>query len=378
MKIAFFSKYLTHHQTPFCRELQKIDGVEFTYVAFLPLREERLALGYEDMNQYPYVLRAYENDEQYKKAEKLCAECDILIFGNAPEQFLLERAKTGKSVFVFSERLFKQGIIHAFSPRVIKKMLRTHSNFKDKPAFLLSASAFAASDFAKFGAYKNKAYKWGYFPEVKRYSDINDILDKKIPASILWVGRMIDWKHPEFAVKVAQKLKSDGYKFTLDMLGTGDMEEKIRADIEKKILGDCVKYHGAVPPERVREYMEKSEIFLFTSDRNEGWGAVLNESMNSGCAVVASNAIGSVPYMVKDGENGLTYTSGNVNDLCKKVKLLLDNPETTEKMALAAYETCVEQWCPENAAKRFYSLSKAVLQGDNIPKPFDDGVCSKA
>ena len=49
--------------------------------------------------------------------------------------------------------------------------------------------------------------------------------------------------------------------------------------------------------------MEKSEIFLFTSDKGEGWGAVLNESMNSACAVVASHAIGSVPFLLKDGEN---------------------------------------------------------------------------
>lgn len=46
----------------------------------------------------------------------------------------------------------------------------------------------------------------------------------------------------------------------------------------------------------VRSYMEKADIYLFTSDFNEGWGAVLNESMNSGCAVVASHAIGSVPF----------------------------------------------------------------------------------
>ena len=45
-------------------------------------------------------------------------------------------------------------------------------------------------------------------------------------------------------------------------------------------------------------YMESSHIFLlFTSDRNEG--AALNESMNSGCAVVASDAIGSVPYLMR-------------------------------------------------------------------------------
>ena len=34
--------------------------------------------------------------------------------------------------------------------------------------------------------------------------------------------------------------------------------------------------------------MEKADIFLFTSDRREGWGAVANEAMNSACALVVS------------------------------------------------------------------------------------------
>ena len=57
--------------------------------------------------------------------------------------------------------------------------------------------------------------------------------------------------------------------------------------------------------------MEKTGIFLFTSDRQEGWGAVLNEAMNSGCAVVASHLIGAVPFLKKKKKNGLVYSSGD-------------------------------------------------------------------
>ena len=124
--------------------------------------------------------------------------------------------------------------------------------------------------------------------------------------------------------------------------------------------------------------MEKSEIYLFTSDRQEGWGAVLNESMNSACAVVANSAIGSVPFMIKDQHNGFIYKSGNVDDLYKKVKCLIDNPDKVKKAGLAAYNTCVNEWNAENAAKRFYALAKAVLHGEENPDIFADGVCSKA
>ena len=133
-------------------------------------------------------------------------------------------------------------------------------------------------------------------------------------------------------MEIARRLKKDGYDFTLNIIGTGDMEEEISNSIEALGLSDNVKMLGSMPTQEVRKYMEKSEIFLMTFDRREGWGAVLNESMNSGCAVVANSAIGSTPYLIKDGENGFLYNQNNIDDMYKKVKYLLDNPEFAKGM----------------------------------------------
>ena len=93
--------------------------------------------------------------------------------------------------------------------------------------------------------------------------------------------------------------------------------------IKKYHLQNCVSLCGSLSPEKVREYMVKSQIFLFTSDYNEGWGAVLNEAMNSACAVIASHAIGSVPFLINNKKNGLIYQNGQMEDLYRKVKVLL-------------------------------------------------------
>ena len=61
--------------------------------------------------------------------------------------------------------------------------------------------------------------------------------------------------------------------------------------------------------------MEKSSIYLFTSNFDEGWGAVLNESMNSACAVISSHAAGATPFLISHNINGLLYTSGDVDEL---------------------------------------------------------------
>ena len=134
---------------------------------------------------------------------------------------------------------------------------------------------------------------------------------------------------------------------------------------------------GAMPPEAVREHMEKAEIFLFTSDFNEGWGAVLNESMNSGCAVVASHAIGSVPFLIRDGENGLIYRNGDDDGLYKRVTRLIDDPALRDRLGRNAYRTLADTWNAETAAERFLQLSQALLDGKS-PELFDEGPCSRA
>lgn len=274
----------------------------------------------------------------------------------------------------YSERPYKNYTkIKAF----ISEILHHYRFLFNKRTYVLCASAYTAVDHAQFGMYKNKMYRWGYFPKKIVY-DINDVLSNKQKKKLLWVGRLLNWKHPEDAIKVALKLKKDGYDFSLNICGMGEEEERLRLMIKEYGLINCVTLLGAVSAEKVRKYMDNAGIFLFTSDYNEGWGAVLNESMNSGCAVVASHAIGSVPYLLKHKENGLIYHSGNIQELYESVKYLLDNPSEQEKMGKKAYETIVNDWNAHKAAERLVKLSEKLLAGEKSPNLYQNGPCSKA
>lgn len=74
-------------------------------------------------------------------------------------------------------------------------------------------------------------------------------------------------------------LKKKGYSFKISIIGNGEMEAQLREMIRSKGVEDCVEMLGAMSPDEVRAYMERADVFLFTSDFNEGWGAVLNESI---------------------------------------------------------------------------------------------------
>ena len=100
--------------------------------------------------------------------------------------------------------------------------------------------------------------------------------------------------------------------------------------------------------------------------------------MNSGCAVVASHAIGSVPFLLKHNKNGLIYRSGDVDGLYENVKYLMDTPGEQERLGKAAYETITGLWNAEVAAERLINLSEHLLAGEKYPDLYRTGPCSRA
>lgn len=374
MKLVFLSNYYNHHQAPFCEAMYEHLGSDFSFIQTEEMEAERSNMGWGEENIPSFVRKSYVNRLAEIECNNLIEKADVVIIGSAPDHLVRNRIRSGKLVLRYSERQLKKGLeLWKYPYRYIKwhKQNPSRANI-----YMLCASAYASSDYAKFGLFKNRCYKWGYFPAVKRYDDIDQLLELKHPASILWVARLIEWKHPELPILVAKRLKDANYSFKMKLIGNGVLEGKIKNLIHVYGLDDCVEMLGIMKPEQVRDYMEKSQIFLFTSDRNEGWGAVLNEAMNSACAVVVSNAIGAAPFLI-NGENGIMYKDGDFESLYSNVKLLLDTPKRSTCLGKKAYETMISEWNAEIASERLLLLVDDLLE-NKISHRYSHGPCSKA
>lgn len=377
--VAFFSNFINHHQAPFCLEMAKLLGKNFTFIATEEMNSDLKAFWNidEQNSKYSFVLRAYENDDNKEKALKLARECDVVIVGSAPELYIRERIKTNRLTFRYMERPLKEGRWQLLKPRKLYAMLRTHTYYIGRNLYLLCASAYTAGDCALVGGYWGKAYKWGYFPEVRPH-DLDSLFFRKRrnkTIDILWAGRLIEWKHPDYSILLADRLKREGYSFCLNIIGDGEQKVYLSKLIEERQLQDCVNLLGSMTPESVRDYMENSDIFLFTSDKREGWGAVLNESMNSACAVIADKNIGSVPFLIHDGIDGLIY-DGTFDDLYCKLKCCMNSYELINSLGRNAYFTIYENWNPAVAANRIIALSEALINGSKFR--VKEGPCSYA
>lgn len=380
MKVVFISNFINHHQLPFSQEMVKLIGDGYRFIATEPIAQERLDLGYEDMNHaHGFVVCPYDGKEQTEQAKKIISDADVVIQGGSSTDWIRDRLEhTNKLTFRYSERLFKQGYIRLLDPRVLKNSYNNHTKYANKNFYLLCAGGYVARDYEIIRAYPDKMFKWGYFPEIICYDSIDRLLSQKKPNSLMWAGRFIDWKHSEHAIKMAERLKKDGIDFQLTMVGTGPLLSQMKALAESKGLDGTVNFTGALSPADVRKLMEESSIYLFTSDYNEGWGAVLNEAMNSGCAVLASHAIGAVPFMLKDGVNGRAYKNGNLREMYSLLRSMITDPELCKSYGKQAYLTVTKSWTPQEAAQRLVRLSEALLDGKTASSLYTDGPCSPA
>lgn len=376
MKVTFLTNLVNHHQIPLADELYKLLGNEYTYIALEELPEWLKKGGYQEIER-PYILRLYKNDTLVQKAKDLIDNSDVVIVGAAPEDYVKNRIKANKITFRYSERWFRTRPWYLHSPRAWKHFYTNHIRNKNKRLYVLAASAYTANDVYAIGAYKNKVYKWGYFTKVEEFDIDKAILLKRgNKLRILWCARFLTLKHPELPVILAKRLKDEGYSFEINMYGNGIELKNTQKLIEKLNVADVVFLKGNLPNEEILKEMRTHHIFLFTSDKREGWGAVLNESMSNGCAVVASQEIGAAPFLIKDGENGLLFKSGDINSLYNQVKKIIDDEGYREILSKNAYNIMYHKWNPRIVAERFITLINNIINGNDTI--YTDGPCSKA
>jgi len=376
LTFAIYSEILNIHQVGVSDELFDILKGHFYFVELT--QSNKTKGGTEDYGQRPYLIRSWRNKQEEDKAMDLARTADACVFASIHSlKYKKERLKFGKLSFEMGERWLDRGLIKLLSPRLLINQWYYHTQWYRKPLYQLCCGGFVANDYYFLHSYRNKCYKWGYFTKVEEY-DIEKYtqIQDSGEITIMWCGRFLYWKHPELVVKLAKRLIDNNYRIKVEMYGSGEELDQIKALRDTLALQDIVSLKGNVENQQVINAMRKCNLFVITSDQMEGWGAVLNEAMSNGCAVVASDKIGSVPYLIKNGENGLVFDSGNLDSLYEKVTGLLDQPSLIRSLALQAYSDMIHVWSPQSAAKSLLRLTDDLLKGKETS--VTDGPCSQA
>jgi glycosyltransferase involved in cell wall biosynthesis len=148
--------------------------------------------------------------------------------------------------------------------------------------------------------------------------------------SIVYVGRLSHEKGVQTLIN-AVKVMSD---IKLKIIGDGPL----RADLERQIKAEQIKnvvFCGYKTGQDLHNEIKKSMLLVIPSECYENNPRTVIEAFALGKPAVGAR-IGGIPELVRDWETGLTYTSGDKDDLKGKIKLMIANKDRIPEMGKKA------------------------------------------
>ena len=197
----------------------------------------------------------------------------------------------------------------------------------------------------------NELYSKNPTPEEKE-ALIKELEIKDGIPTALFVGRFTEVKGLRYLLKALTLLKTP-----LHTVLIGHGEEK--AWCEKVVAEHKLSVHFTdyVANEKLYAYYHLAEIVVMpsvsTKTVKEAWGLTVNEAMNQGCVVVASDAVGAAAGgLVEDGKTGFVVPEKNAEALAEALEKLCTDKALLQKMSAAAKEKIVG-WDYQKMAEGF-------------------------
>jgi len=357
-----------HHQLPLARSwAARLGADNFRYAATQPSMTDRVKMGWDAHEAAPWILRVGENETDRVQFDHWWEIADVVICGGRFLQRMKARLDRNKLTFYMSERWWKPpiGIARLLHPRFALMALRFARLAKSPNFHYLPMGNYAANDMRRIASFQGRIWDWGYFTAVP--NPLPKCLECDGALRILWAGRMLAWKRVDTLVRAFALLVHQRPKARLTLIGDGPCRGELEHLTRKLEIAGNVAFYASIPAVQVREQMRQAHVYVLPSNAYEGWGAVLNEAMSEGCAVVASEAAGAARTMVRHGENGFMFRPGNFRQLADLLALLSFDEPLRLRLAKSGQETVRQCWSPEVAAERFLAVSDALLSKRAVP-----------
>jgi len=147
-----------------------------------------------------------------------------------------------------------------------------------------------------------------------------------------FIGRFVYQKNPELFLDVVERLPHLNFV----MAGGGELDEKIRADVESRGLGDRVTLVGSLDHKSALEFISNLDVLVMTP-RWEGLPLLPLEAMFMKVPVV-STAVGGIPEVIEHGKTGMLSESENADELADHVSKILDDYQLRESIVENAFD----------------------------------------
>jgi len=201
---------------------------------------------------------------------------------------------------------------------------------------------------------------WSYYSNPPPYSELHEVKEKYglgDNTTALTVCVIRANKGLEYLMKAAHSLE----KMKFVIVGeVGDREYFYKLlELRKKLKLNNLKFLGWVPDKDLRLLLFISDIFVLPS-LSETLPLVVLEAMAAGKPIVATS-VGGIPYLVRNGVNGILVPPRNHLALSSALKELSVNPERMAKMGEANRLLVMRRYTWRNIANKTISLYERLI-----------------
>jgi glycosyltransferase involved in cell wall biosynthesis len=174
---------------------------------------------------------------------------------------------------------------------------------------------------------------------------------------IVFLGRLHFQKNPVILTEILQALAP--LRPSLGIIGTGELEETVRALVNRARLCEQVSFLGELPHAQALRFLARAKLMLLPS-RWEGLPISVIEAMHRGLPVVASDVPGTNELVV-NGETGFLVPMTDVGAFVSRIGQLLTDEELRVRMGAHALARARSKFSCDGQIKAYAILYERTV-----------------
>ena len=167
------------------------------------------------------------------------------------------------------------------------------------------------------------------------------------PSTLLTVGRLVEKKGHDIALKSVQSLIENGYDIEYRIVGDGELRDEIESLVEKLGITDQVVFKGIVSDGQLLQQYDHAGIFLqpsrvTESGNRDGIPITIKEAMAMETVPVTTDIAG-ISELVTDGQSGFVVPPEDPVRITDKIEKLLNDKKLWMQMKSKARAHAIER-----------------------------------
>ncbi|WP_243324115.1 glycosyltransferase [Geothrix sp. SG200] len=239
-----------------------------------------------------------------------------------------------------------------------------HQQVQSHIDFALAIGCNGPRWFRWCGYSASKIFPFAYLIDANQAETVEIVGRAPGCVNLIFIGRMDFKKAADIMFAALARLVE--YEWTLSMVGNGPVKGDLISMANKLNISKRINWHGVVPNAMIQGLLCSHDILILPS-RWDGWGAVVNEALMQGAAVICSDHCGA-SVLLEDPWRGAVFRAGDPDDLAHVLQAWVAHGSLSsqERARISAWSQCVQG---EAGADYFLSIMGHVYAGGPRPNP---------